>query len=129
MSPSAKLAIFAEKGAKPIGPYTPAIRHDNLLFASGQIGLNPETGKLVEGGVEAEAKQMLENLRNLISTGGSSLDKVVKTTLFLTNIADFSAVNKIYAEYFGPVFPARSTVQVGALPGGALVEVEAIAFI
>jgi 2-iminobutanoate/2-iminopropanoate deaminase len=127
MTSSGKITIFA--GAKPIGPYTPAIRQGNMLFASGQIGANPETGKLVEGGVEAEARQMLENLKNLVSSGGSSLDKVVKTTLFLTNIADFAAVNKIYAEYFGPVFPARSTVQVSALPGGALVEVEAIAFI
>jgi 2-iminobutanoate/2-iminopropanoate deaminase len=127
MASSEKVTVFA--GAKPIGPYTPAIRQGNILFASGQIGANPETGKLVEGGVEAEAKQMLENLKNLISAGGSSLDKVVKTTLFLTSIADFAAVNKIYAEYFGPVFPARSTVQVSALPGGALVEVEAIAFI
>jgi 2-iminobutanoate/2-iminopropanoate deaminase len=127
MTSSEKVTVFA--GAKPIGPYSPAIRQGNMLFASGQIGANPETGKLVEGGVEAEARQMLENLKNLISSGGSSLEKVVKTTLFLTNIADFAAVNKIYAEYFGPVFPARSTVQVNALPGGALVEVEAMAFI
>lgn len=129
MSPSAKLPVFAEKGAKPIGPYSPAIRYENLLFASGQIGLDPQTGKLVQGGVEAEARQALENLKTLITSGGSTLDKVLKTTLFLTNIADFAAVNKIYAEFFTSEPPARSTIQASALPGGALVEVEAIAFI
>lgn len=127
MAQSAKKPVFAEKGAKPIGPYTPGIQYENLLFVSGQIGVNPETGKLVPGGVETEAKQMLENLKALIVAGGSSLDKVLKTTLFLTNIADFASVNQIYAEYFSFEPPARSTIQVTALPGGALVEVEAIA--
>lgn len=122
-----KQTVFAEKGIKPIGPYTPAIRMGNFLFVSGQIGMDPATGKLVTGGVAAEARQTLENLKTLLAAGGSSLDKVVKTTLFLTSIADFATVNGIYAEYFASEPPARSTIQVAALPGGALVEVEAIA--
>lgn len=124
-----KQSIFPSAGAKPIGPYTPAIRWGDFVFTSGQIGLDPATGKLVEGGVEAQARQALKNLTTLIEASGSSLDKVVKTTLFLTNIADFAAVNAIYAEYFAHEPPARSTVQVTALPGAALVEIEAIALL
>jgi 2-iminobutanoate/2-iminopropanoate deaminase len=121
-----KQTVFAEKGLKPMGPYTPAIRMGNFLFVSGQIGADPDTGKLAEG-VPAQAKQLLENLNGLVQAGGSSLDKVVKTTIFLTDIADFAAVNEVYAQYFPSEPPARSTVQVVALPGGALVEIEAIA--
>lgn len=124
-----KQTVFAENGIKPLGPYTPAIRAGNLLFVSGQIGIDPATGKLAPGGVAAEAKQLLENLRGLVTAGGSSLDKVVKTTIFLTNIADFAAVNEVYAQYFPSEPPARSTIQVVALPGGALVEIEATATI
>ncbi|MEX2162044.1 MAG: Rid family detoxifying hydrolase [Anaerolineales bacterium] len=124
---STKQAIFPAAGAKPIGPYTPAIRSGNLLFASGQIGLDPATGKLVPGGVAAEARQALTNLKTLIAAGGGSLGNVVKTTLFLTNISDFASVNAIYAEFFPGEPPARSTIQVAALPGGAAFEIEAIA--
>jgi 2-iminobutanoate/2-iminopropanoate deaminase len=122
-----KQVVFPENGAKPIGPYTPAIRIGNFLFTSGQIGLEPKTGKLAPGGVVAEAKQALENISTLIKAGGSSLDKVVKTTLFLKDIGDFATVNEIYAQYFKNEPPARSTVQVSALPGGAVFEIEAIA--
>jgi 2-iminobutanoate/2-iminopropanoate deaminase len=124
-----KQTVFAENGIKPLGPYTPAIRAGNLLFVSGQIGIDPATGKLAPGGVAAEAKQLLENLRGLVTAGGSSLDRVLKTTIFLTNIADFAAVNEVYAQYFPSEPPARSTIQVVALPGGALVEIEATATI
>jgi 2-iminobutanoate/2-iminopropanoate deaminase len=124
-----KQTIFPENGAKPIGPYTPAIRIGDFLFTSGQIGLDPKTGKLVPGGVAAEAKQALENIGVLLKAGGSSYDQVIKTTLFLKDIADFATVNEIYAQYFGAEPPARSTVQVSALPGGALFEIEAIASI
>jgi 2-iminobutanoate/2-iminopropanoate deaminase len=122
-----KQVVFPENAAKPIGPYTPAIRTGNFLFTSGQIGLDPKTGKLVAGGVAAEAKQALENITTLIKAGGSSLDKVVKTTLFLKDIGDFSTVNEIYAQFFTSEPPARSTVQVSALPGGASFEIEAVA--
>ncbi|MCL4257978.1 MAG: Rid family detoxifying hydrolase [Anaerolineales bacterium] len=122
-----KQTIFAPKGIKPMGPYTPAIRMGDLLFVSGQVGIDPETGQFVEGGVAAQAKQVLENLKGLVETGGSSMDKVLKTTMFLTNMADFATVNEVYAQYFASEPPARSTIQVVALPGGALVEIEAIA--
>lgn len=122
-----KQTIFAPKGIKPMGPYTPAIRMGDLLFISGQVGIDPETGQFVEGGVAAQAKQVLENLKGLVETGGSSMDKVLKTTMFLTNMADFATVNEVYAQYFASEPPARSTIQVVALPGGALVEIEAIA--
>lgn len=121
-----KQTVFAEKGLKPMGPYTPGIRMGSFLFVSGQIGADPDTGKLAEG-VSAQAKQLLENLKGLVQAGESSLDKVVKTTIFLTDIADFAAVNEVYAQYFPNDPPARSTVEVVALPGGALVEIEAIA--
>ncbi len=127
MASSKKHVVFPDLGAKPIGPYSPAIRIGDFLFISGQIGLDPQTGKLRSGGVEAEARQALINTKALIEAGGSSLDRVVKTTLFLTNIADFAAVNQIYAEFFSSEPPARSTIQVVALPGGALFEIEAIA--
>ncbi|UYN92883.1 MAG: Rid family detoxifying hydrolase [Anaerolineales bacterium] len=122
-----KQTVFAPKGIKPMGPYTPAIRMGDLLFISGQVGIDPESGKFVEGGVGEQAKQVLENLKGLVEAGGSSMDKVLKTTMFLTNMADFATVNEIYAQYFPADHPARSTIQVVALPGGALVEIEAIA--
>jgi 2-iminobutanoate/2-iminopropanoate deaminase len=127
MATSAKQIIFPDNGAKPIGPYSPAVRVGDFLFTSGQIGLDPKTAKLVPGGVAAEARQALENLNTLFKAGGTSFERVIKTTLFLKDIADFAAVNEIYAKYFKTEPPARSTIQVGALPGGALVEIEAIA--
>jgi 2-iminobutanoate/2-iminopropanoate deaminase len=123
---STKQIVFPENGAKPIGPYSPAIRISGFLFTSGQIGLDPATAKLVLGGVEAEARQALTNLKTLVEAGGGKLTQVVKTTLFLKDMNDFATVNQIYAEFFSSEPPARSTVQVSALPGGALVEVEAI---
>jgi 2-iminobutanoate/2-iminopropanoate deaminase len=122
-----KQVVFPANGAKPIGPYSPAIRVGNFVFTSGQIALDPKTGKLVDGDVSAQARQALTNLKTLIEASGTSLNKVVKTTLFLKDMADFQTVNAIYAEYFTTEPPARSTVQVSALPGGALIEVEAIA--
>ena len=126
MATSTKRVVSPSLGAKPIGPYSPAIQIGDFLFTSGQIGVDPETGKLTTGGIEAETRQALANLKALVEAGGSSLDKVVKTTLFLTDIADFATVNKIYAESFAADPPARSTVQVAALPGGASFEIEAI---
>lgn len=122
-----KQVVSPSYGAKPIGPYSPAIRIGNFVFTSGQIALDPQTGKLVDGDVAAQARQALSNLKTLIEASGTSLNNVVKTTLFLKDMDDFQTVNAIYAEFFASEPPARSTVQVSALPGGALVEVEAIA--
>lgn len=122
-----KQPVFPAGALKPIGPYTPAIRSGDFVFASGQIGVDPATGSFPEGGVAAQAEQMFKNLKTLLEGAGASFDQVVKTTLFLTDMNDFAAVNEIYARHFNEPFPARSTIQVAALPGGALVELEAIA--
>ena len=107
----------------PVGPYSPLVRAGEWLVCSGQVGLRD--GVLVEGGVSAQAGQALTNLRRLLEEAGSSLDSVVKTTVFLTDAGDFEALNEVYAEAFGQHRPARSTVVVAALPLGAVVEIEA----
>ncbi|MGH2620786.1 MAG: Rid family detoxifying hydrolase [Anaerolineales bacterium] len=119
--------VAPERGAKPIGPYSPGIRAGGFVFASGAIGKDPATGALVGGGVEAETRQALENLGRVLEAGGSSLKQVVKTTVFLLDMGDFAKMNQVYAGFFGDEPPARSTIQVAALPGGAAVEIEAIA--
>jgi len=118
--------IFTSKAPKPIGPYSQAIISGNLIFCSGQIGINPDTGELAEG-IEAQTKQVLKNLKEILIEAHSSLEKVIKTTIFLKNIADFKKVNEIYGEFFSSHKPARSTVEVSNLPKGALVEIEIIA--
>jgi 2-iminobutanoate/2-iminopropanoate deaminase len=124
-----KQVIVADKAPKAVGPYSAGIRTGNLVFTAGQIGLDRETGKMVEGGVEAQARQVLFNLQNVLESGGASLGSVVKTTVFLADMADYAKVNAIYAEYFTDTPPARSAVQVAGLPLGALVEIEAIALV
>jgi 2-iminobutanoate/2-iminopropanoate deaminase len=109
-----------------IGPYSQAVSTGALVFTAGQIGLNPATGKMAEG-VENQARQVMANLAAILAAAGSSLDQVVKTTIFLQDMADFAAVNAIYGAAFSGAPPARSTVQVAGLPLGALVEIEAIA--
>jgi 2-iminobutanoate/2-iminopropanoate deaminase len=109
-----------------IGPYSQAIRTDTLVFASGQLGLDPATGQL-RNGVEEQARQAFANLDAVLSAAGSGLGRVVKTTLYLVDMNDFRAVNAIYGQVFAAPPPARSTIQVAALPLGALVEIEAIA--
>ena len=109
-----------------IGPYSQAVSTGALVFTAGQIGLNPATGKMAEG-VENQARQVMANLAAILAAAGSSLDLVVKTTIFLQDMADFAAVNAIYGAAFSVTPPARSTVQVAGLPLGALVEIEAIA--
>ena len=119
--------IIPDGSAKPLAPYSPAIRvGGHLVFTSGQIGLNPETGKLVEG-VEAQAKQVMENIKVLLEAASADFDSVIKTTVFLADMADYGVVNEIYGSYFGSEPPARSAVQVAGLPIGALIEIEAIA--
>lgn len=109
-----------------VGPYSQGIRTDELVFTAGQVGLEPASGVLVEG-VEAQAERALRNLSAILDAAGTSMERVVKTTIFLTDIADFVTVNEVYARHFSPPYPARTTVAVEALPKGALVEIEAIA--
>lgn len=124
-----KKVIQTEKAPKAIGPYSQAIRTDSMVFTAGQIALDPATMELVAGGVEEQTRQVLTNLSNVLEAAGSSLDKVVKTTVFLQDMNDFPKMNAIYAEYFGENPPARSTIAVAALPKGGLVEIEAVALI
>jgi len=124
-----KMVISSEKAPKAIGPYSVAVRAGTFVFTSGQLGLDPQTGNLVPGGIEAETRQALANIRHVLEDSGAGLDVVVKTTVFLKDMADFPKMNSIYAESFPSNPPARSTVQVAALPKGGNIEIEAIAII
>lgn len=130
-SPSLPVAVETVDAPAPVGPYSQAVKVGTLLFCSGQIALNPVTGELVGGGdVEAETRQVLANLQAVLAAAGTSADKVVRTTVFLADLADFARVNALYAEVFrGAVAPARACVQVAALPKGARVEIDAIAIV
>lgn len=118
--------IHTEDAPAAVGPYSQAIRAGNLLLTSGQLGLDPETGALPEG-VEAQTKQSLKNIDAILAEAGYSREDVIKTTVFIANMSDFGTVNKIYAEFFGEHKPARSCVEVSALPKGGLVEIEVTA--
>jgi 2-iminobutanoate/2-iminopropanoate deaminase len=122
-----KKAVETHAAPAAIGPYSQAVVDGDLIFCSGQIGIDPASGKMVEGGIEAETRRVLENLREVLLAAGLTLAHVVKTTVFLINLADFETVNRIYGEHFEAPYPARSTVQASALPRGARVEIEAIA--
>lgn len=122
-------ALLTAHAPAPVGPYSQAIRIGGLVFCSGQVGLNPATGKLVEGGVAEQTRQVLDNLTAVLASAGLTLEAVVKTTIFLVDINDFATVNAIYGERLGTPPPARSTVAVAALPLGARVEIEAVAAI
>lgn len=124
-----KTAIHTPDAPAAIGPYSQAVRAGNLLFLSGQIPLDPNTGKMIEGGIAAQTRQVMLNLQAVLQAAGVSTDAVVKTTIYLTDMGDFQAVNEIYSQYFNAPFPARATVQVTDLPRGAQVEIDAIAFI
>ena len=119
-------AISTGGAAAAIGPYSQAIRSGDMLFCSGQLGIDPATGELVEG-VEAQAERALRNLQSVLDAAALGFDDVVKTTIFLADIGDFAAVNAVYARFMPDPPPARSTVQVAALPKGGRVEIEAIA--
>ena len=121
-----KKCFLTQNGPRAIGPYSTAVIHGDTCYLSGVIPVVPATGKLVEGGAEEQARQVFENMKTVLAELNSSLDSVVKTTVFLQDLGSFAAVNAIYAEYFGPNYPARSCVEVAKLPMGALVEVEAI---
>jgi 2-iminobutanoate/2-iminopropanoate deaminase len=127
-----KQVVATTAAPAAIGPYSQAVRVGDLLYTSGQVGFDPATGLVVEGGIEAQTRQVLDNLRAVIEAGGSSLARVVKTTVFLKDMGDFAAMNAIYATSLAPqgaVAPARSTVEVARLPKDALVEIEAIALL
>lgn len=129
MNDQTKTAISTTNAPAAIGPYSQAVRVGDMLFASGQVGLNPATGQIVEGGIVEQTKQVFENIKAVLGAAGADLTQVVKTTVFLKNMSDFAAVNEIYATYLAPsgvVPPARSTVAVAGLPKDALVEVEVI---
>lgn len=119
--------VKTDKAPQAVGPYSVAARSGGFVFAAGQIGLIPATGKIVSGGVEAETRQALTNLGNVFAAAGTSLEQVVKTTVFLRDMDDFGRMNAVYAEFFPEDPPARSTIAVAGLPKDAAVEIEAIA--
>jgi 2-iminobutanoate/2-iminopropanoate deaminase len=120
-------AISTDRAPKAIGPYSQAVRANGFLFLSGQVPLDPDTGELVRGTIDEEAARVLRNLGAVLEAAGSGFDKVVRTTVFLVDLADFAAMNAVYARHFGEARPARSTVQVAALPRGARIEIDVIA--
>ncbi len=120
-------AVSSPHAPAAIGPYSPAVRAGQLLFVSGQIALDPSTGAMVEGGVEAQTRRVMENLGALLDAAGLSFDAVVRSTIYLADLADFARVNEIYGAYFTPPYPARATVQVAKLPRDARVEIDVTA--
>lgn len=122
-----KRVATSAKVPKPVAPYSPGIRVGELIFLAGQLGLDSSTGSLVPGGIEAETRQALLNLQNVLEAAGATLDNVVKTTVFLRDIGEFAKMNAIYGEFFRDKPPARSAFQVAALPLGAAIEIEAFA--
>jgi 2-iminobutanoate/2-iminopropanoate deaminase len=119
--------ILTDKAPKPIGPYSQAVRYGDLVFTSGQIPIDPATGSLVTGDIVKETEQVFVNLAAVLEAAGTNLGRAVKTTVFLTDMGLFGKVNEVYARYFLEPFPARSTVQVAALPRGVLIEIEVVA--
>jgi 2-iminobutanoate/2-iminopropanoate deaminase len=129
MQESSKEIIKTDKAPKAIGPYSVGIKTDQFIFTAGQLGIIPESGNIIDGGIENETRQALTNIQNILEEAGSSLHWVVKTTVFLRDMNEFSQMNAVYAEFFTENHPARSTVQVAALPKNGAVEIEAIALI
>jgi 2-iminobutanoate/2-iminopropanoate deaminase len=119
--------VHTDKAPKPIGPYSQAIIENGFLFVSGQGAINPSTGQLERGDARSETKRVFENLKTILEAAGSSLGKVVKCNVYLRDINDFAAMNEVYATYFDPPYPARTTIQAGALPAGIAVEIECVA--
>ena len=122
-----KEAVTTDLGPKAIGPYSQAVRANGFVFVSGQIALDPRTQELVSGEITAQTERVLENLKGILQAAGSSLDKVVRTTVFLADMGEFAAMNQVYARYFKENFPARSTVQAARLPRDVRVEIDVIA--
>ena len=122
-----KEIVIAEKAPQAIGPYSAGVRAGEFVYTAGQLGIDPTSGAFVEGGIEAETRQALTNLKAVLEAAGTLLENVVKTTVFLRDMNDFTAMNGVYAEFFTANFPARSAVQVARLPKDAAVEIEAVA--
>ena len=122
-----KQVISTPKAPAAIGPYSQAIRVGNLIYTSGQIPINPATGQFVEGGIKEQTRQSLTNVKAILEEAGTSMASVIKTTVFMADMADFADMNAVYAEFFTEPFPARSAVAVKTLPKGALVEIEVVA--
>ncbi|HMT10641.1 MAG TPA: RidA family protein [Ignavibacteria bacterium] len=125
--------VYTKKAPEPIGPYSQAIsigwESQKMIYTSGQLAIDPANGNFMDGDIKAQTKQVLENLKALLESSGSGLDKVIKTTVFLRDMNEFTEMNEVYSEYFGNSKPARSTVEVARLPKDARVEIEAIAYI
>jgi len=124
-----KKIVVTDKAPRAIGPYSAGVSTGHLVFTAGQLGMDPETGELVEGGIQAQTRQALNNLKAVLEAAGSNLELVVKTTVFLNDINAFGQMNEVYGTFFTENFPARSAFQVAALPKGADVEIEAVALL
>jgi len=124
-----KQEIQTDKAPKPVGPYSQAIKVNGFLFISGQIPLDPETNRMIEGDFKTKARRILENIRQIVESAGGSMDSIVKITVYLTDISKFAELNDVYKEYFNPPYPSRSVVEVKGLPKGSEIEIEAIAYI
>lgn len=121
--------VQSDKAPKAIGPYAQAIRANGFVYTAGQIAIGPESGDIVDGGIKAQTRQVFANLAAVLQAAGTSVEQVVKATVFLRYMSDFAAMNEVYAEYLGGATPARSTVAVGELPRGALIEIDLIALV
>ena len=119
--------IYSDNAPDPIGPYSQAVEINGFIFSSGQIAIDPSNGEIISDKLEDQVHQVIKNLQSVLKAAGSDLSKVVKTTIYITNMNDFSAINKIYNDYFGQTKPARSTVEVSALPKNVLIEIDCIA--
>jgi 2-iminobutanoate/2-iminopropanoate deaminase len=124
-----KKIVTTDQAPKALGPYSAGVSTGCMVFTAGQVGIDPATGKMVEGGIQAQTRQVFKNLQAILEAAGSGLDKVVKTTVFMQDMGEFGLMNEVYATFFSEKFPARSTFQVVALPAGAAVEIEAVALL
>ena len=122
-----KTPIHTSKAPAALGPYSQAVEQNGFVFCSGQVALDPESGTIVKGGIEFETRRVLQNVGEVLAAAGLDFVDVVKTTIFMIDLSEFETVNRIYGEHFEPPYPARSTVQIAALPRGARIEIEAIA--
>jgi 2-iminobutanoate/2-iminopropanoate deaminase len=121
--------IYSKNAPEPIGPYSQAIKINNLVFTSGQIPIDPVSGQFVDGDIKAQTKQTIKNIENILEAAGSDINKVIKVTVYMKNIGEFTAMNEIYGEYFGKSKPARATVEVSKLPKDASIEIDVVAYV